>query len=375
MASVTVRRTKNGVNKYTFQIRITKNGKQVYTESKTFTSKEIGSNWAKQRELELETPGAIEETKKEDPTLASVIDRYIDESKQPIKKTKKQVLTTIKKSYIGEKLCSEIDSQTLVQYAQSFEVQPQTVNNYLSHLASVISIAKPAWNYPLSMQAMDDARKVAKKLGLTTRSRSRARRPTLDELDRLLNHFTTYEMKNAHKKLWFPMRDLILFAIFSTRRQAEIFRITWEDLHEANSTILVRDMKNPGATIANDVQAELPNRALQIILKRKTKSSAGIIFPYDGKSVGDNFRDACKILGIKNLRFHDLRHEGISCLFEMGRTIPQAASVSGHLSWQSLQRYTHLKQIGDKYAGWKWLETLNTETPAFTAKIVQNLNE
>jgi integrase len=34
----------------------------------------------------------------------------------------------------------------------------------------------------------------------------------------------------------------------------------------------------------------------------------------------------------EDLRFHDLRHEGVSRLFEMGRTIPQAAAVSGHRS-------------------------------------------
>lgn len=39
---------------------------------------------------------------------------------------------------------------------------------------------------------------------------------------------------------------------------------------------------------------------------------------------------ACKILGIDDLHFHDLRHDGVSRLFEMGKTIPQAASVSGH---------------------------------------------
>ena len=35
-------------------------------------------------------------------------------------------------------------------------------------------------------------------------------------------------------------------------------------------------------------------------------------------------------------------------LFEMGRTIPQVASVSGHRSWQSLKRYTPMRQIGDQ---------------------------
>ena len=31
-----------------------------------------------------------------------------------------------------------------------------------------------------------------------------------------------------------------------------------------------------------------------------------------------------------------------------------AAAVSGHRSWQSLQRYTHIRKKGDKYAGWRW---------------------
>jgi integrase len=59
------------------------------------------------------------------------------------------------------------------------------------------------------------------------------------------------------------------------------------------------------------------------------------------------------------LHFHDLRHEGISRLFEVGRSIPQVAAVSGHRSWQSLQRYAHLRQTGDKYAGWKWLAVVS----------------
>lgn len=64
----------------------------------------------------------------------------------------------------------------------------------------------------------------------------------------------------------------------------------------------------------------------------------------------------CRFLEIEDLHFHDLRHEGISRLFEIGYTIPRAASVSGHRSWSSLQRYSHIRQTGDKYKGWKWLD-------------------
>src|SRR5262249_14571275 len=78
------------------------------------------------------------------------------------------------------------------------------------------------------------------------------------------------------------------------------------------------------------------------------------IFPYSTDAISAAFTRACKILGIEDLRFHDLRHEGISRLFEMGRTIPQVAAVSGHRSWTSLKRYTHIRQSKDKYDNWKW---------------------
>jgi hypothetical protein len=37
-------------------------------------------------------------------------------------------------------------------------------------------------------------------------------------------------------------------------------------------------------------------------------------------------------------------------LFEIGYNVPHAAAVSGHRSWTSLKRYTHLRQTGDKFA-------------------------
>jgi integrase len=82
------------------------------------------------------------------------------------------------------------------------------------------------------------------------------------------------------------------------------------------------------------------------------------IFPFSPDAVSAAFTRTCKVLGIEDLHFHDLRHEGVSRLFEMGRTIPQAASVSGHRSWSSLQRYAHLRATGDKWAGWEWVDKL-----------------
>src|SRR5215475_6719922 len=88
------------------------------------------------------------------------------------------------------------------------------------------------------------------------------------------------------------------------------------------------------------------------------------IFPYSTDAISAAFTRTCRFLGIEDLRFHDLRHKETSRLFEMGKTITQAAAVSGHRSWTSLKRYTHIRQTGDKYKDWKWLSIAMTKENA-----------
>jgi integrase len=304
------------------------------------------------REEELRKPGALNRAGK-DPKLADVIDRYVDESLKKIGRTKAQVLRTIKDYHIAEIRCSQITSADIISFARSLQVTPQTRQNYLSHLAAIFAVARPMWGYPLDQQAIKDAFAVAKRMGITSRGRSRERRPTIEELDRLMEHFGVVK---ARRPSALPMRPIVSFAIFSTRRQEEIVCIRWKDLQSAHNgqsaRVLVRDMKNPGDKLGNDVWCDLPPEAFAIADSMPRRAER--IFPYSTDAVSAAFTRACKLLGIEDLHFHDLRHEGVSRLFEMGMTIPQAASVSGHRSWQSLKRYSHIRQIGDKYDNWRW---------------------
>ena len=57
-------------------------------------------------------------------------------------------------------------------------------------------------------------------------------------------------------------------------------------------------------------------------------------------------------LGIEDLRYHDLRREGASRLFEAGFSIEEVAQVTGHRSLNILwQVYTELfpKTLHDKF--------------------------
>ncbi|GIT85969.1 site-specific integrase [Roseobacter sp. OBYS 0001] len=300
--------------------------------------------------------------------MSDAIDRYVQESNKQIGRTKTQVLKSIKTFDIAAKHCDAITSADIVEFAQeklNGGVQPQTVANYLAHLGAVFSIGRPAWGFPLNAQAMEDARKVADKLGITGKSRERDRRPTLDELDQLMQHFLD---RSRRRPTSIPMHRIIAFAIFSTRRQEEIVRIRWKDLNVEGKRMLVRDMKNPGEKIGNDVWCDLQEQALAIIEAMPLIEDE--IFPYSTDAISAAFTRACKLLEIKGLHFHDLRHDGVSRLFELGLNIPYVAANSGHRSWTSLKRYTHLRKTGDKYADWTWLAEVTKRDNAL--KLVRN---
>ncbi len=44
-----------------------------------------------------------------------------------------------------------------------------------------------------------------------------------------------------------------------------------------------------------------------------------------------------------NFRWHDLRHEATSRLFEKGLNTMEVASITGHEDLKMLKRYTHLR--------------------------------
>ena len=92
----------------------------------------------------------------------------------------------IKNSELSELKCSQIGSEDLLSFLRSLNVEPQTRLVYLSHLSAVFATAKPAWGYPLDYEAMKAAFVVAKRLGVIAKGPSRTRRPTLDELDKLM---------------------------------------------------------------------------------------------------------------------------------------------------------------------------------------------
>jgi integrase len=115
----------------------------------------------------------------------------------------------------------------------------------------------------------------------------------------------------------------------------------------------VHDIKNPNGSKGNhksfdvlDPCKEMMKRLKQSEVRErmlKLGHDENLLLPLNPKSLGKEFREACRMLGIDDLRFHDLRHEGCTRLAEQSFTIPEIQKVSLHDSWGSLQRYVSVK--------------------------------
>lgn len=351
MGTIFRRQRKDGTSGYTCQIVRKKGGRRIHSEAQTFDTEDAARRWMVKRENEIDQPGGLEGVRARRATVGEAIERYVREARVPLGRSKSQALRSISALPIARMPCGVVTSRHLVEFAASFhDRSPATASIYMSYLGTVFEAAEAAWEYPLDLNEFRKARTVAKRLGYTGPSQHRTRRPTLDELDALMGFFIERSRRDPTCS---PMHKIIAFAIFSTRRQDEICRIVASDLDRGGPRVMVRDMKHPGQKVGNDVWCDLPDPALGIIDAIPRKGE--VLFPYKASAVSAAFTRACALLEIPDLHFHDLRHEGISRLFEMGWSMPQVQTVSGHRSWQSLQRYTQYREKGDKFAEWKWL--------------------
>lgn len=121
------------------------------------------------------------------------------------------------------------------------------------------------------------------------------------------------------------MRTIVDFAVGTAKRESEITRLEWSDLDKAGRTALLRDAKHPRAKEGNHKPFPLLGSMWDLV--HEQPKTGDRIFPYNADSIGAAFRRACVALGIKDLHFHDLRHETTSRLFE-GYSIEQVAAVT-----------------------------------------------
>lgn len=297
--------------------------------SKQFRTKAAADRWVRDTEDSIaagtfQTASGL--------TLAGAIDRFSTETEKakPISRTKAGNLKQLRNGVAGAVPLEKLDASHLIAHANARTCGPATMAMELLFLGEVLEYARHAWGVRMG-DPLKDARPVLRRAKRLAKSKERTRRLEGNEYERL----HTYLL--ANKRM--PMADLFAFAVASAMRQEEMMNLRWDELDRVKSLVLVRERKHP--VTMKDEWVPLLAEARAIVDRQPQTDER--IFPYHKDSVGRAFRDACEELKIADLTWHDLRHEGISRLFEAGYRIEQVALISGHKSWQSLKRYTQLR--------------------------------
>lgn len=287
-------------------------------------------------------------------TFAQLHTRYM-EFARPGGRSKQNVLSRLLE-YWGEWRMIEIGTRAISDWAKMRRrdgAGPATVLQELHYFGTVIShgaVLCESEEANRAKAALTAALKTLRAAGIAEDSAARKRRPTPLELERLEDWFIDRPRSTL------PMMDIVLFAICTAMRLGEITGpggVVWEDFDEEKRTLWVRDRKNTVTSASIDDCIPLlrgivthrgnPVDPVEIMLRQKgAMRRRGRIFPYASSTIGNAFADAVIECGIEDLRFHDLRHDAISRLFEAGFSIPQVAAVSGHRTWKNLARYTHI---------------------------------
>lgn len=306
--------------------------------SKSFPTKGKAQVWAREIEAQMDSLEFKDARGLTGITLAQLIERYINEigGIAPFRTTKTAVLNTWIKTH-GHFTLAEFTGDKLIAWTtkRAAEVTGATISVDLAYLGVVLRTAKELWRLPVDDTVTSVARASLKYLGVSAKSKHRERRPTQKEIDDICLYFTVKPKQKV------PMEDLILFAIETAMRLGEILRLRWEDVNHDDKTIIIRDRKHPTEKKGNDQEVPLLGKAYEIIQRQKQVDER--IFPVAEGTTSTLFPRACNSLGIDDLRFHDLRHEGVSRLFEQKYSIEQVALVSGHRDWKMLARYTQVR--------------------------------
>lgn len=339
---------------------IKQNGRILHREGKTFSRRREAVSWGAKRNNELgealkdgtESFAVItgQAEKVKNTTLGEAITRYRDEYAANFGRTVGMDLDLLARSKLAELPLVDIASRDIVDHVKRRRsgytvrkhgkdvhvpgVTAATASNDLTRLQTVFDAAWASFGMEAPRDELEKARSHCRKERLIGKSQDRDRTATDAEIEKLCAYF------EASTRATIPMSDVIRFALYSARRQDEITQLRWADSDPDALTGIVPRLKDPGGSRRN-VPFRYTQEAWDIAAKQPRGDER--IFPYNSRSISAAFTRACKVLGIEDLRFHDLRHTAVTRLFLRGYEVHEVPLFSLHRSWTTLKRYTNLK--------------------------------
>jgi integrase len=165
-----------------------------------------------------------------------------------------------------------------------------------------------------------------------------------EELVRLKEALDEKQFQKGLKTLnrtFFRLRMLVLIALTTGMRQAEIFNLCWPDVLYREGLLAVRSKLKGGKMRYVPMPAELAEE----MRRYPVTLGSDRVFPPKGKGrqrVEGSFDDLLERANIEDFRFHDLRHTFASWYMMNGGDLYELAKILGHSNIKMTERYANL---------------------------------
>jgi integrase len=303
-----------------WQVIIRRQG--VPTQHKTFKTKTEAVHWAHQIEHEIDKGNRVDFNLANKVTINDIIDDYLRQQEltfiRDYKREKSRLL--LLKQQLGAYSLNQLTPSRIALFRDlrlSQGLSPATVIKDLNTLSKVIKLGQIGWGVYLTSNPISSIQK-PKVVG------HRVRRLSQQEEDILLNQSS------------FQMRAIVIFAIETGMRLGEILSLSWNDIQQ--DMAVLKETKN------NEIRyVPFTKKVVHLLqtLPKNIEDNRVFYFWQTVSGFQSSWQRFKRRTNLVDLRFHDLRHEAISRLFEKGLNHMEVASISGHKSMQILKRYNH----------------------------------
>jgi len=292
--------------------------------SRSFTHRVDAEKWARSIELNLDRthlpsdPRILKRI-----TLGQLVQRYSDSVS--IRKKRCKIEQIELRAFLRYPIClkklSELRTADFAEYRdlRLRTIKPTSLKRSLTPIRHLFEVARKEWGLPIN-----DNPVVA--LNFKAADVKRERRLQPYELKRILD-----AASSCRNRLISP---IIRLALETGMRRGEILNLQPKDIDLPRSQLFIPTSKTgQGRTIP------LSQGAVTIL--ENACNAKEWLFPISANAFRLSWDRLRKRAGLRDFRFHDLRHEAISRFFEIGLTPPEVSLISGHLNLRTLTRYSH----------------------------------
>ena len=289
--------------------------------NKSFQSKVDATKWARRVERLVELGKYEDISEAGMTTLGEALERYLAE-KTPEKKGSTEEayrITKIIKAPIAQVSLAELTAGKITKYRREIakETSNSNANRYVSLICTCLKTVIAEWDIYLPQNPCKQI--------------SKLREPAPKD-DRITPEQEASIMASARQSKNIYLPCIITIGMELGLRRSEIVKLRWEWIRGNQLTIIdTKNGTNRTVPLTTKIQTEL---------NKLPRKDIGRIFG-EMKSFRDAWEYCLKRAGV-DTNFHRLRHEACSRLNEKGFTIPEICAISGHKTWSSLKRYTHI---------------------------------